>query len=125
MARLNRLFAGYLPREFVQRYTLPQVLTGIKEELSKYGSGFQLAYDNLQHYNHIHDITFCVKNEQLFIILKIPISRITAWMDVYRLIKFYTPYDYIQSAGIRYDIFDQYLVITQDRDYYMELSNED
>jgi hypothetical protein len=57
--------------------------------------------------------------------MKIPISRITARMNVYRLIKFYTPYEYMPSAGIQYDISDQYLAITEDEEYYMELTTED
>jgi hypothetical protein len=57
--------------------------------------------------------------------MKIPISRITARMNVYRLIKFYTPYEYMPSAGIQYDISDQYLAITEDEEYYMEITTED
>jgi hypothetical protein len=57
--------------------------------------------------------------------LKIPISRIAARMDIYRLIKFYTPYEYLPLAGIQYDIKDQYLAVTRDAGYYMELSTED
>jgi hypothetical protein len=125
MAGLNRLFEGYLPREFIPPSTMQQVLQNIKDELSSHGSGFQLAYSDVQHYYHIQDIAFCVKHEQLFIMLKIPISRITARMDIYRLIKFYTPYEYLQSAGIHYDIKEQYLAITKDAEYYLELSTED
>jgi hypothetical protein len=90
-----------------------------------FGSGFQLAYTDIQYYYHIQDIAFCVKNEQLFIMLKIPISRIAARMDIYRLIKFYTPYEYLPSAGIQYDIPDRYLAVTRDNGYYLELSTED
>jgi hypothetical protein len=114
MAGLNRLFAGYLPREFVPPSTLQHALKHIKEELSNYGSGFQLTYEDLQHYYHIQDIAFCVKNDNLFIMMKIPISRITARMNVYRLIKFYAPYEYMPSASIQYDISDQYLAITEE-----------
>jgi hypothetical protein len=57
--------------------------------------------------------------------LKIPISRIAARMDIYPLIKFYTPYEYLPSAGIQYDIQDQYLAVTRDNGYFMELSTED
>jgi hypothetical protein len=88
MMGLNRLFAGYLPREFVPPSTLSHALKAIKEELLNYGSGFQLTYEDLQHYYHIKDVAFCVKNDNLFIMMKIPISRITARMNVYRLIKF-------------------------------------
>jgi hypothetical protein len=90
-----------------------------------FGSCFQLAYTDIQHYYHIQDIVFCVKNKQLFIMLKIQISKIAARMDIYRLIKFYTPYEYLPSAGIQYDIQDQYLAVTSDNGYYTELSTED
>jgi hypothetical protein len=85
VAGINRLLEGYLPREFVPPSTVQSVLLRIKDELSRFGSGFQLAYTDVQHYYHIQDIAFCVKNEQLFIMLKIPISRIAARMDIYRL----------------------------------------
>jgi hypothetical protein len=106
IAGINRLLEGYLPREFVPPSTMQTFLLSIKDELSQFGSGFQLAYTDIQHYYHIQDIAFCIKSEQLFIMLKIPISRIAARMDIYRLIKFYTPYEYLPSACIQYDIND-------------------
>jgi hypothetical protein len=53
--------------------TLQPVLLRIQDELSRFGSVFQLPYSDVQHYSHIQDVAFCVKNEQLFIMLKIPI----------------------------------------------------
>jgi hypothetical protein len=67
-----------LPREFVPKSTLQHALQHIKQEILNYGSGFQVTYDDLQHYYHIHDVAFRVKNDNLFIMMKIPISRITA-----------------------------------------------
>jgi hypothetical protein len=54
--------------------TLQSVLLRIKDELSRFGPVFQLPYSDVQHYYHIQDVVFCVKNEQLLIMLKIPIS---------------------------------------------------
>jgi hypothetical protein len=83
------------------------------------------VYNDIQRYYYIQVIAFCVEREQLFIKLKIPISRIAARMDIYRLIKFYTPYEYLPSAGIQYAIQVQHLAVTRDNGYFMELSTED
>jgi hypothetical protein len=65
VAGINRLLEGYLPREFVPPSTVQSVLLRIKNELSRFGSGFQLAYTDVQHYYHIQDIAFCVKKRTI------------------------------------------------------------
>jgi hypothetical protein len=113
------------PRARLVPSTLQSVLLRVQDKLSRFGPVFQLPYSDVQHYYHIQDIVFCVKNEQLLIMLKIPIFRITARMDSYGLVKFYIPYEYLPSASIHYDIQDKYLAVTRDNGYYMELSTED
>jgi hypothetical protein len=89
---------------------------------------FQLAYSDIQHHYHIQDIAFCVKKKierTLIHYVEDNIFKITARMDIYRLLKFCTSHAYLPSASIQYDIKDQYLAITRDAGYYIELSTED
>jgi hypothetical protein len=77
---LNRLFQGYLPREFVTPSMLKDVLSTIHNKLIHSYSRFQLVYPDIQHYYHIKDVVFCVKDEHLYIMVKFPISRVAAKM---------------------------------------------
>jgi hypothetical protein len=124
-AGINRLYAGYLPMEFVSPIMVRRVLDDISENLAHNQPGYRLAYRDVQHYYHLKDIAFCIKENNLYIMIKIPISRIQARMDLYRLIVFPTPYDYLPNSGVHYDLHDKYLAITPDHEFYLELSTSD
>jgi hypothetical protein len=124
-AGINRLYAGYLPMEFVSPTMVQRVLDNISNDLAYHQPGYRLTYRDVQHYYHLKDIAFCTKDDHLYIMIKIPISRIQARMDLYRLIVFPIAYDYLPNSGVHYDLHDKYLAITTDQEFYLELSTSD
>jgi hypothetical protein len=57
-AGINRLYAGYLPMEFVSPTMVRKVLDDISNNLAYNQPGYRLACRDVQHYYHLKDIAF-------------------------------------------------------------------
>ena len=120
---IQDLLRGYLPLHFIPISTLQTALDKIRHSLS--GTSFQLAYDDPNYYYYLQDIVYSRFEHQLYIHIKFPLKSEDTTFDLYQIKTFPTVIDYTRNESSLIKIDNDFIGISMDTKYFIEISFED
>ena len=119
------LSKGFLPENLISYHQMEKSLQAISIKLQEHESGFQIANPEIAYYYNIRNIGYTQSNTSLFISVPVPLKSEDLYFILYKIRAFPIHTNVTDSGATLINNVPEYLAISQNKEYYLELSYSD